>query len=208
MEPVNLAEYEEVARAKLRREAYDYYAGGANDEVTLRANREAYGRLPLYHRVLRDVAARDTSVEVLGERISFPVMVAPTAFQRMACDEGECATARAAGRAGTIMVMSTLANTVIEEVAAAADGPKWFQLYIYKDRGATLDLVRRAEAAGCRALVLTVDTAVWGRREGDVRNNFTLPDGLTVANLAAHAKENFPEGLARFGVGGVCGGDA
>ena len=77
MDPVNLAEYEEVARGKLRREAYDYYAGGANDEVTLRANREAYGKLPLYHRVLRNVAARDTSVEVLGERISFPVMVAP-----------------------------------------------------------------------------------------------------------------------------------
>ena len=88
---VNLAEYEEAARAKLRREAYDYYAGGANDEVTLRANREAYGRLALYHRVLRDVAVRDTSVELLGDRISLPVMVAPTAFQRMACDEGECA---------------------------------------------------------------------------------------------------------------------
>ena len=127
---VNLAEYEEAARAKLRR--------------------EAYGRLALYHRVLRDVAVRDTSVELLGDRISLPVMVAPTAFQRMACDEGECATARAAGRAGTIMVMSTLATTVIEEVTAAATGPTWFQLYIYKDRGATLDLVRRAEAARCR----------------------------------------------------------
>jgi len=200
MEPVNLAEYEEVARGKLAREAYDYYAGGANDEVTLRANREAYGKLPLYHRVLRDVAVRDTSVEVLGERISFPVMVAPTAFHRLACVDGECATARAAARAGTIMVMSTLSNTVIEEVTAAADGPTWFQLYIYKDRAATLDLVRRAEAAGCCALVLTADTAVWGRREADVRNNFALPDGLTVANLAAHAKQNFPGGLAGSGL--------
>jgi isopentenyl diphosphate isomerase/L-lactate dehydrogenase-like FMN-dependent dehydrogenase len=200
MDPVNLAEYEEVARGKLAREAYDYYAGGANDGITSRANVEAYGKLPLYHRVLRDVAARDTSVEVLGERISFPVMVAPTAFHRLACAHGECATARAAARAGTIMVMSTLSNTVIEEVAAAADGPKWFQLYIYKDRGATMDLVRRAEESGCRALVLTVDTAVWGRREADVRNNFTLPDGLTVANLAAHAKQNFPAGLAGSGL--------
>lgn len=200
MEPVNLAEFEEVARGKLAREAYEYYAGGANDEVTLRANGEAYGNLRLYHRVLRDVAVRDTSVEVLGERISFPVMVAPTAFQRMACDEGECATARAAARAGTIMVMSTLATTVIEDVAAAAEGPKWFQLYIYKDRGVTLDLVRRAEAAGCRALVLTVDTAVWGQREADVRNHFNLPDGLTVANLATHAKEHFPEGMAGSGL--------
>jgi 4-hydroxymandelate oxidase len=200
MDPVNLAEYEEVARGKLAREAYDYYAGGANDGITLRANVEAYGKLPLYHRVLRNVAARDTSVEVLGERISFPVMVAPTAFHRLACADGECATARAAARAGTIMVMSTLSNTVIEEVTAAADGPTWFQLYIYKDRAATLDLVRRAEAAGCRALVLTVDTAVWGRREADVRNNFALPDGLTVANLAAHAKQSFPHGLAGSGL--------
>ena len=97
---INLAEYEEAARAKLRREAYDYYAGGANDEVTLRANREAYGRLALYHRVLRDVAVRDTWVEMVGDRISLPEVVAPTACQRMACDEGECATDWAAGGRG------------------------------------------------------------------------------------------------------------
>ena len=203
MEPVNLAEYEDVARGKLAREAYDYYAGGANDGTTLRANVEAYGKLPLYHRVLRDVAARDTSVEVLGQRISFPVMVAPTAFHRMACAEGECAAARAAGRAGTVMVVSTLSTTAIEDVAAAATGPLWFQLYVYKDRGATTALIHRAEAAGCRALVLTVDAQVWGRREADVRNNFRLPDGLTVANLADYAKEMFPacipgSGLAAY----------
>ncbi len=166
------------------------------------------GHRRCYYPVLRDVSARDTSVEVLGERMSFPVMVAPTAFQRMACDEGECATARAAARAGTIMVMSTLATTAIEEVVAAAEGPKWFQLYIYKDRGATADLVRRAEAAGCRALVLTVDAAVWGRREADVRNNFTLPDGLTVANLAGAREGNFPAGIGPVRVGGLCGADA
>jgi 4-hydroxymandelate oxidase len=200
MEPVNLAEYEEAARAKLPRQVCDYYAGGANDEVTLRANREAYGKLSLYHRVLHDVAVRDTSVELLGERISFPVMVAPTAFHRLACADGECATARAAARAGTIMVMSTLATMAIEDVAAAAAGPKWFQLYIYKDRGATADLIRRAELAGCRALVLTVDAQVWGRREADVRNNFKLPDGLTVANLTEHAKAMFPAGIPGSGL--------
>lgn len=200
MNPVNLAEFEEAARACLPREAYDYYAGGANDETTLRRNREAFGEVALHYPVLRDVSARDTSTEVLGEKISFPVMVAPTAFHRMACAEGECAAVRAAARAGTLMVMSTLSTTTIEEVAAAASGPLWFQLYVYKDRGATTDLIRRAEAAGCRALVLTVDAQVWGRREADVRNNFKLPDGLTVANLADYAKEMFPAGIPGSGL--------
>ncbi len=200
MNPANLAAYEETARACLPREAYDYYAGGANDEITLRRNREAWSEIPLHYRVLCDVAARDTSTTVLGEKISFPVMVAPTAFHRMACAEGECAAARAAGRAGTIMVVSTLATTTIEDIAAAATGPLWFQLYVYKDRGATIDLIRRAEAAGCRALVLTVDAQVWGRREADVRNNVRLPDGLTVANLADHAKEMFPAGVPGSGL--------
>ncbi|MEY3479569.1 MAG: hypothetical protein RIQ71_344 [Verrucomicrobiota bacterium] len=200
MDPVNLAEFEQAARERLAREAYEYYAGGANDEVTLRRNRTAYEEIALHYPVLRDVSARDTSTTVLGEKISFPVMVAPTAFHRMACADGECAAARAAGRAGTVMVVSTLSTTTIEDVAAAAAGPLWFQLYIYKDRGATADLIRRAEAAGCRALVLTVDAQVWGRREADVRNNFKLPDGLTVANLAEHAKEMFPAGIPGSGL--------
>ena len=197
---VNLFEFEELAKGKLRTEAYQYYAGGANDEVTLRENRAAYDRLRLLYRVMRDVSSRDTSTTLLGQRIAFPALVAPTAFHKMACHAGECATARAAGRMGTIMVVSTLANTRIEEVAEAATGPLWFQLYIYKDRGATLDLVRRAEATGCQALVLTVDAQVWGRREADVRNGFSLPQGLTVANLADHAKEAFPDGVSGSGL--------
>ena len=200
MEAVNLAEFEDAARARLPREAYDYYAGGANDEITLCRNREAYGEIALHYPVLRDVSSRNTSTTILGERISFPVMVAPTAFQRMACPDGECAAARAAGRAGTAMVVSTLSTTTIEEVATASVGPLWFQLYIYKDRRATTALIRRAEEAGCRALVLTVDAQVWGRREADVRNNFKLPDGLTVANLADYAKEMFPAGIPGSGL--------
>jgi len=200
MSPVNLAEFEELARGKLAREAYDYYAGGANDEITLRRNREAYGEIALHYPVLRGVSSRDTSTTVLGEKISFPVMVAPTAFHRMACAEGECAAARATGRAGSIMVVSTLSTTTIEDIAEAATGPLWFQLYVYKHRGATTDLIRRAESAGCRALVLTVDAQVWGRREADVRNNFKLPDGLTVANLADHAREVFPAGVPGSGL--------
>ncbi len=200
MEAVNLAEFEMAARTLLPREAYDYYAGGANDEITLRRNREAWSEIALHYPVLRDVSSRDTSTTILGERISFPIMVAPTAFHRMACAEGECAAARAAGRTGTVMVVSTLSTTTIEDIAAAATGPLWFQLYIYKDRGATADLIRRAEAAGCRALVLTVDAQVWGRREADVRNSFKLPDGLTVANLADYAKEMFPAGIPGSGL--------
>ena len=200
MEAVNLAEFEMAARTRLPREAYDYYAGGANDEITLRRNREAWSEIALHYPVLRDVSSRDTSTTILGERISFPVMVAPTAFHRMACAEGECAAARAAGRAGTVMVVSTLSTTTIEDIAAAATGPLWFQLYIYKDRGATADLIRRAEAAGCRVLVLTVDAQVWGRREANVRNSFKLPDGLTVANLADYAKEMFPAGIPGSGL--------
>lgn len=200
MGAVNLTEFEEVARGRLPQAHYDYYAGGADDGITLRENREAYERIALHYPVLRDVSVRDTATTVLDERISFPVLVAPTAFHRLACDEGECATARAAARAATIMVISTLATTLLEDVASAGDGPKWFQLYIYKDRGATLDLVRRAEAAGCRALVLTVDAAVWGRREADVRNNFSLPEGLSVVNLAEHAKQAFPGGVSGSGL--------
>jgi len=200
MDPVNLVEFEQAARERLAREAYDYYAGGANDEITLRRNRDAWSEIALHYPVLRDVSSRDTSTAILGEKISFPVMVAPTAFHRMACAEGECAAARAAGRAGTVMVVSTLSTTTIEDIAAAATGPLWFQLYVYKDRGATTALIQRAESAGCRALVLTVDAQVWGRREADVRNNFKLPDGLTVANLADYAKEMFPAGIPGSGL--------
>jgi 4-hydroxymandelate oxidase len=200
MDPVNLVEFEQAARERLAREAYDYYAGGANDEITLRRNRDAWSEIALHYPVLRDVSSRDTSTTILDEKISFPVMVAPTAFHRMACAEGECAAARAAGRAGTVMVVSTLSTTTIEDIAAAATGPLWFQLYVYKDRGATTALIQRAEAAGCRALVLTVDAQVWGRREADVRNNFKLPDGLTVANLADYAKEMFPAGIPGSGL--------
>ncbi len=183
MEPVNLLELEALARAALPRESFDYYASGAEDEATLRANRAAYERLTLAYRGLVDVSHRDPATTVLGTPVAFPVLVAPTAFQRLAHPEGELATARAAGAAGTVMVLSTLSTTSMEEVVAVATGPVWFQLYVYKDRKVTEGLVRRAEAAGCRALVLTVDAPVIGRRERDIRNRFHLPPGLSVANL-------------------------
>ena len=191
--PISVYGYAEAARARLPAMAYAYYAGGAHDEITLRENHAAYDRLRLHYRVLRDVSTRSLATEVLGQPVALPILVAPTAFQRMAHPEGEVATVRAAGAAGTIMTLSTLATSSIEEVTAAATGPVWFQLYVYKDREATRSLVARAEAAGCRALVLTVDAQVWGVRERDVRSGFTLPADLTIKNLAAAGKGDFPE---------------
>ena len=180
---INLVEFERLAAERLPSAAYDYYAGGARDEVTLRENRAAYERLELRYRVLRDIRERDLSVSLLGRYLSMPVLVAPTAFHRLACEEGEVATARAAAGAETAMILSTLSTRAMEDVAAAHDEPPWFQLYVYRDRGATEELVRRAEAAGFGALVLTVDAQLWGVRERDVRNQFTLPEGIEMPNL-------------------------
>jgi len=203
MEPINLYDYEAIARAKLTAMAYDYYASGAHDEITLRENHAAYDRIRLRYRVLRDISRRTTETTVLGHALRMPVVVAPTAFHKLAHPDGEVATARAAGTAGTLMILSTLSTTSIEDVLAAATGPVWFQLYVYKDRAATEALVRRAEAAGCAALVLTVDAQIWGRRERDVRNRFQLPPGLSVKNLMPAGQESFPieaegSGLAAY----------
>ncbi|HYU32237.1 MAG TPA: alpha-hydroxy acid oxidase [Thermoanaerobaculia bacterium] len=192
MEPINIFELEAIAREKLSREAYDYFASGAQDEVTLRENRAAFDRLSLAYRVLVDVSRRDLSTSVLGQPVALPVLVAPTAFQRLAHPEGELAIVRAAGAMGTVMALSTLSTTAVEEVVAAASGPVWFQLYVYRDRKTTEALVRRAEAAGCRALVLTVDAPVIGRRERDVRNRFHLPPGLSAANLLPEGYGEMP----------------
>lgn len=164
--------------------AWDYYAGAAWDERTLADNVEALGRLRLVPRVLVDVSRVDTSTTVLGEPLSMPIMLAPTAFNKLAHPEGEAAAARAAAGAGTLMVASTIATCTLEEIAFAAPGPRWFQLYIYKDRAVTAGLVARAEAAGYRAIVLTVDTPLLGRRERDARNHFMLPPGIGIANFA------------------------
>jgi len=192
MAPINLDEYEAAARQTMGATAYDYYAGGAGDEVTLESNHSAYHRYALHYRVLRDVTHRNLRTTVAGQEVALPVLIAPTAFQRLAHPEGELAMARAAGRLGTVMILSTLATTSIEEVTAVATGPVWFQLYVYKDRRATAELVLRAQAAGCGALVLTVDAILAGRRERDLRNGFHLPPGLEVKNLQAAGKEQLP----------------
>ena len=190
---LNISDYARAARAGLSPEVRDYFEGGALDEVTLRENTEGWSRLQLHYRVLAGVGARDLRTTVLGQPVSMPILVAPTAFHRLACDAGECATARAAKAAETAFVLSSLSNTAMESVFAEAGSPRWFQLYVYKDRAITLELVQRAEAAGAEAIVLTVDAPGLGTRERDARNSFGLPDGLTVANLAPLGKGEFPE---------------
>jgi 4-hydroxymandelate oxidase len=197
---LNLDELEQLARERLSKMAYDYYSSGARDERTLRENVDAWARIPLHHRVLVDVSSRDLSTTVLGAPVSMPILVAPTAFHRLACEEGELATARAAARSRTVMILSSLSNTGVEQVCAASDAPLWFQLYVYRDRTATEALVARAEEAGASAIVLTVDAPLFGRRERDVRNRFHLPDGLRVENMTAAGHADMPERGAESGL--------
>lgn len=203
LEIINLIELEALAEKKLTKSAFDYYASGSDDEITLRQNRTSFEEISIYYHVLAGVASPKTETKVLGFPIPFPLILAPTAFQKMACPEGELATAKAASRAGTIMTLSTLSNTDVEEVALATNQPLFFQLYVYKDREATTGLVRRAEAAGCKALVLTVDAPLFGRREKDIRNRFTLPEGLYIKNLLSKGygeiyKQSAESGLAAY----------
>jgi len=172
IDAINLLELERKASELLPQTAYDYYASGANDEITLRENRVAYERITLLPRMLVDVSKRHMGTTALGELVSMPIFIAPTAFQGLAHAEGEVATAKAAGAAKTLMTLSTLSTFSIEEVMAVATGPLWFQLYLFKDRAISTSLVKRAEVAGCKAIVFTVDVPVLGRRERDVRNQF------------------------------------
>jgi len=139
--------------------------------------------------VLRDVSERSLACTILGQELSWPMFVAPMAFQQLAHPDGELATARAAGATGTGMILSTLSTTSIEDVGPACTGPLWFQLYIYRDREASRALVERAQAAGCDALVLTVDSPMLGRRERDIRNGFHVPAGTPVPNLTGGPRD-------------------
>lgn len=189
---INLGDLEESARAKLEQMTFDYYAGGAGDELTLRDNCQAYDRIRLRPKMLVDTSKPNLSVDLFGTTIETPILIAPMAFHRLANEEGEVAMARAAGRGKTIMVVSTLATSSLEEVGEAATGPLWFQLYVYKDRGITVDLVRRAKEAGYKAIVVTVDSPVLGRRYRDMRNLFHLPAHLKMGNLRG-ALRDIPE---------------
>jgi 4-hydroxymandelate oxidase len=186
---LSLRELDAEARQRLDPAVYDYFAGGADDELTLWANESAFAGIGLVPRVLRGSGPPALAVTLLGCPAAMPVLVAPTAFHRLAHPDGERATARAAAAAGTIMIVSMASTVAIEEVAAAARAAApapclWFQLYIQPDLGFTEMIVRRAEAAGCAALVVSVDSPAFGRRERDLRNGFVdLPPGLYCENL-------------------------
>lgn len=192
MQPINLSAYERLAHAQSDPLTWDYYQGGSEDEVTLRANCAAFQQIRLRPRVLVDVSACDLRTTVLGAPVSMPILIAPMGCQALAHPEGERATARAAGEAGTLMVASTMSNVSLSETAQAATGPLWFQLYVYRDRRIAERLVRQAEQAGYRALVVTVDTPRMGRRERDIGNGFGLPPHLRFANF-----EDAPRAQAR-----------
>lgn len=194
-----LHDLEERARAVTEASAFDYVAGGADDEITLAANVSAWDGYRLRPRVLRDVAVVDTTCTVLGQALPFPVLVAPTAYHALMHPDGETATARGVAAAGSVMTLSTTSSRTIEQVAEAApDGRRWFQLYVHADRELTMSLVARAEAAGYGALVLTVDTPILGRRRRHGEAGFVLPAGVRPANLTGYASDTDSADIAGY----------
>jgi isopentenyl diphosphate isomerase/L-lactate dehydrogenase-like FMN-dependent dehydrogenase len=173
---INVSDYVDAAREQVAPEIWCYFEGGANDEVTLRANVAAYGRWRLRPRMLVDVSEISLGTTLLGTPVSMPLGVAPFAMQRLLVPDGECSTARAAAAAGVLMVVSTLTTASHPEIRSAApDGPRWLQLYVLRDRQRTLDHIAEAREAGYTAVVLTVDLPYVGRRERDLRHGFPNP---------------------------------
>lgn len=178
-----------IAKRRLPRGVFDYIDGAAEDERSLAANAEAFARIGFKPRVLKGVGTVDTSTTLLGKELPYPLVLAPTGFTRIADPQGELAVARAAARAGLPYTLSTLGTRSIEEVAAVSDGPKWFQVYVWRDRGLVEEMIARAKACNYEAILLTVDTAVLGRRERDVRRGFSLPPKIgpgTLVDGAVH----------------------
>jgi L-lactate dehydrogenase (cytochrome) len=172
-----------IAQRRLPAGVFDYIDGGAEDERTLAANQAAFASVTFRPRILRGVSSVDPTSTLLGHSIAYPLVLAPTGFTRIADPQGELAVARAAERAGLPYTLSTLGTRSIEEVRAVSGGRLWFQVYAWRDRGLVKEMVERAAAARYEALVLTVDTAVLGRRERDVRHGFSLPPALDAATI-------------------------
>jgi 4-hydroxymandelate oxidase len=179
---VQVDDYEPAAKAKLPADVYGYYAGGAGDERTLEENRRAFDRWVLRPRMLRGSAEPDTSTEILGTPVPFPVLVAPWAYHWMAHADGERATARGVGRAGTILVVSSTAVDDLEAIAEASDGPKWWQLYLFAEEKLSADMLHRVVDAGYGAICWTVDLPVVGLRHRDTRSGFVLPLGPNIGD--------------------------
>jgi L-lactate dehydrogenase (cytochrome) len=183
-----VADLRATARQRLPRGVFDYIDGGAEDEVSLRRNQAAFAEIDLVPSYLQGVADVDLGTTILGVPSPLPLALAPTGFSRMMHPDGELAVARAAGRSGLAYAVSTMATTSIEDIAEVATGPLWFQLYVWRDRGLSKELIDRAKSAGCHALMLTVDTPVPGARERDLRNGLTIPPELTVRTLLDGAR--------------------
>ena len=182
-EILSLPEFEELARRSMTPMAYEFVASGAAEEHTLRWNREAFDRIRLRPRVLRDVAPVDTRVTLLGRDLAFPILLAPTAYQRVLHPDGELETARGAAAAGITWIVSMATNTAIGDIARAATSPLWFQLYFQSDQEFTRDVVRQAEQAGCEVLCVTVDSPILGPRNRQARARFRLPPDVTTPHL-------------------------
>ena len=196
MQLLRLEEFETAARCRVRPDVWDYLQGGSGTEATVAANLAAFKRIVLRPRVLVDISAPDLGTTLAGSPLGFPVAIAPMAFQRLAHPDGEIAAAAAAREAGTLFIASTFASRTFEEINAAAGGSWWLQVYWLRQRDILGRMLRRAAGAGCRALMLTVDTPRLGRRLRDIRNGFTLPPGISAVNVGspvmAEAHEHEP----------------
>lgn len=173
---LSLPDFAELARQRISPGAWARVEGGAADEITLRWNREAYNQIRICSRVLVDVSKLDTRVTLFGQELPFPILLSPTGGQAFVCEGGDLAVARGAGAAKATLIISSSASMRVEEVVKAATGPVWFQLYVQRDREFTRDLVQRAEAAGCRALCVTVDSPSHGVRDHEYRFKDQLPE--------------------------------
>ncbi|KAI3716397.1 hypothetical protein L6452_23718 [Arctium lappa] len=208
-EPVNVKEYQELARQALPKMYYDYFAGGSEDQHTLRQNVEAFHRITLRPRILVDVSKIDMSTTILGYKTSAPIMIAPTAMHKLAHPQGEVLTAKAAAACNVIMALSFMSTCTIEEVSSSCNAVFFFQLYIYKRRDISALMVKRAESNGYKAILLTADTPKLGRREADIKNKMIAPqlknfEGLVStkvddndgSNLEAFASKSFDPSLS------------
>ena len=198
---LTLDDAERMAEQAVTPEAWSYIAGGAGDERTLRWNREAFSRFRLRPRVLVDVSAVGTETTVLGTAVSMPALVAPMAFQQIAHAEGEVAMARGAAAAGTLMCVSTVATATPQDIAAAApDSPRWLQIYVFRDRGVSDEVIAQALESGFSALVLTADLPVYGIRHRESRTGFAAPEEDVPAIVAARARGGEREGHHSLGL--------
>jgi L-lactate dehydrogenase (cytochrome) len=188
MQAVNIDDLRDAARRRLPRVMFEFIDGGAQDELTLRANRDDFSKWRFRTRVLTDVSRRDQSVTLFGQHCASPLIIAPTGLAGLFSRRGELATARAAEKYGIPYCLSTMSTCTIEEITRETAPPKWFQLYVLRDRGLTKAFIDRARAANCSALVLTVDTKVQGPRERDMRNGFTVPPRFSPATLLDFAR--------------------